>query len=433
VAAHLPDAQQGTTGGTKRRGSLAGSASNTNLPNFAGSAGLAHLEAVNPGSNFYTLHRGFDTVEWNLALDNARLEPLLYVFPGMVGAGEQQDGHYSYVVSRVGGFSYRYKVAFSCGIDVYLPDHGFTRYGLRVVAHAACCLIADDVGADVLRVLSYVTGADELELDAALSLSRVDVCLDLLMPDADYQKFCGKVATRAHTVVTRARHVSSFKDGDRYTGVSVGKQEVKLRSYDKQAEALQGGDWKLWAAVYGRGAGFEVPEGYVVVRFEYQLRREFLKQCCVHGVEQHDTCGGLRSLGEFRAASADLLTYLTADWFRLAGAARGKAHTRVVLPFWHDVAFAFVASAWSTVSGALRRQLRRYVSTNLERLADMAAGCLASMAAVLGHYDGLDGGLSSSVVLGFLGRHIERSREKWQKGRDRRYRQLPYGLRMVPV
>lgn len=412
----------------------AGPSSNTDLPNCAPGDGLKHSNALKPGSKFSVLHLGFDTLEWNLSLDDPELEGLVQLLAPMVGAGEQQDSQYAFVVSRVGGLVHRYKVQFSHGFDVYLPDVGFSRYGLRVVAHSKACLMAEDVQVDAVAVLVYLTGAHELALASRLSLSRVDVCLDLLMPGADYQRFCKQVATRGSSVVTRARKIDSYLDGDRYTGVSVGQEKVKLRSYDKKAEAVQGGDWALWSEVYGRGEGFDVPDGQVVPRFEYQLRRGFLRECCVHGVElHHEGCPGLRSLADFRAASADVLAYLTGDWFRLAGAARGKNHERPLRPFWREVRAGFLDAAWSSFSGSLRRQLKRFVSTNVEQLADMAAGCLATLAAVLGHAEGQEEGLPAPRVLGFLGRHMDRGRERWEQRRDRRYRQLPYGSKLVPV
>jgi hypothetical protein len=418
--------------------SVAGSPSNTNLPIFAVGASLADRDAVKRAGKFPVLHLGFDTIEWNYKLDDLRLAGLVCPLAPMVGAGEQVDSQYSFVVTRVGGFSYRYKVQFSCGFDVYLPDLGFSRYGLRVVAHSKACVLADDIEADVLAVLGYLLGLD-VEGMAPLVLSRVDVCLDVLMPDADFQRFSGQVAGRSSSVVTRARHMSGWIDSGRYTGVSIGKEQVKLRAYDKGAEALVGGDWPFWSQLYGRGESFEVPVGQVVARFEFQLRREALRDW-----NKEQLPDGLDTLEHFRNASGDVLHYLCTDWFRLAGAARGHEHERRSLPFWRGIRDGFVSSAWSSYSGVLRRKLKRSVSSNLGKLTDMAAGCLASMAAVLGHTQEDErssaeddrpspSAVSDTAALGFLRQHIDHVRAKWEAGRDRRFKQLKYPAKNVPV
>lgn len=420
--------------------SAAGSPSNTNLPIFAsvGSVadGLPHRDAVKRAGKFPVLHLGFDTIEWNYKLDELTLAGLVYPLAPMVGAGEQVDSQYSFVVTRIGGFSYRYKVQFSAGFDVYFPDAGFSRYGLRIVAHSKVCVLADNIEDDALAVIAYLLGLDAEQL-APLALSRVDVCLDLLMSDAEFQRFSKQVAGRSSSVVTRARHMSGYIDGDRYTGVSVGKEQIKLRVYDKVAESLIGGDWSFWSQLYGQGQSFEVPEGQVVARFEFQLRRETLRDW-----NKEQLPDGLSTLEQFRASSADVLHYLCTDWFRLAGAPRGHEHERRSLPFWRGVRDGFVSSAWSSYSGTLRRKLRRTVSSNLGKLTDVAVGCLASIAAVLGHTqqdehgssdDGASGAVSEVAALGFLRQHIERIRAKWEAGRDRRYKQLKYPAKRVPV
>jgi hypothetical protein len=414
--------------------SSAACSSNTKPSICAFGKAIGVADAVKGGLKFQQLHMGFDTVEWSLKVSDEDVEMLVAVFGPLVGKGEQADNYRRFVVSRIGGFIWRFKVTFASGFEVFIPDVGFSRFPVKFVAHSTLCLVSSDLMADLVSLIEYLCCAEQLP--GRLSLTRVDVCSDLLMSEGEFQRFSGQVARGDDAVVSRARKVDSYRDGDRFTGVSVGRESIKLRVYDKFAEAEQGGDWSQWSLVYGRGKEFEVAEGYVVARFEYQLRREFLQECCTHGEHADgEVCSGVTSLEEFQASAADVFAYLTDDWFRVAGPARGHDHVRVARPFWRSVAASFVQCGWSSFTGSFRRRLRRCVAMNMERLADMAGGCLASIAAVLGHEVEAGQGASMERALSFLGRHMDRDREHWQQGRDRRYKALLYGpkWRSVPV
>jgi hypothetical protein len=342
---------------------------------------------------------------------------------GLVGQGELLHFERPYVVSRVGGF-YRYKVAVADGVDLLFPPRERAYMGVMVHAGARVCLSSVDVEREACEVLGWFLPDDDLA--ARLSMSRIDGCLDVLMTEGDFQVMSGQVAKKSVVVVTRGHSKEPFIDGERYTGFAVGKGDLRLRVYDKGLKAGKDGTWPMWSAVYAPGVeAYTVPDGMVLARFEWQLRRGFLKQ-----IKTPDGRFPATTLAGFKDAAPMIFEYLCDHWFSLRGPARGGKHERPMLATWKAITAGFVDAPWSELSTEVKRVLRREVSTNVPRLLDMAGGVVATVAAALGHRHGGDSAMGLAAVLLELKRHIEGDTNKWHRRRDRRYSELRYNSKV---
>jgi hypothetical protein len=407
-------------------GVVAGTSTNRYLPNYVSSAILADSKALKTLSKVDVKYRGLDTVDFTIPVSENDLENIEPMLLGLVGQGEVVHYDRRFVVSRVGGF-YRYKVAVADGVDLLVPPQGRAYMGVMVHAGARVCLSSLDLQGEACEVVSWLLPDDDLA--ARLSISRIDGCLDVLMTERAFQLMSGQVAKKSVVVVTRGHDKDPHVAGQRYTGFSVGKGDVRLRLYDKGLKAGKDGTWPMWSAVYAPGdEAYTVPDGYVLARFEWQLRRGFLKQ-----MKTPDGRFPAVTLAGFKEAASMIFEYLCEHWFSLRGPARGGKHERPMLPLWKAITAGFVDAPWSELSIEVKRVVARAVAADEEKLIGQAMGCLASAAAARGHHSGADGPLSDGAMMGVLLQHIKRDRENWRSTCDRRYKQLAYASKNTRV
>ncbi len=150
--------------------------------------------------------------------------------------------------------------------------------------------------------------------------SRVDMCVDLLGP----RDFWG-----AHLVdfaVTRAKYSATHFDNRRLTGISIGRGVMTARLYDKPLEIRQQSK-KFW--MYDIWGISEVPEGQIIVRVEFQLRRESIVAL------------GLRSADELFEFHANAWKYCSEKWLKFQSNP-GKHHTqRKTFSWWNVIQEGF--------------------------------------------------------------------------------------------
>jgi hypothetical protein len=404
----------------------AGTSTNRYLPNYVSSISLVDSKALKSLPKVDVKYRGIDTVDFTIPVSEDDLENIEPMLLELVGQGEVSHFEHRFVVSRVGGF-YRYKVAVADGVDLLVPPQGRAYMGVMVHSGARSCLSSVDLERAAAEVLSCFLPHDDLA--AQLSISRIDACLDVLMLERDFQVMCGQVARKSVVVVTRGRSRTPYLDGARYTGFAVGKGDVHLRVYDKGLKASKDGTWGMWAGVYAPGVDeYAVPDGYVLARFEWQLRRNWLKQ-----MQMPDGRFPALTLAGFRASAPTLLEYLCDHWFSLRGPARGGKHERPMLAVWKAITAGFVDAPWSELTTEVKRVVGRAVAGDSDKLVGQALGCVASAAAVLGHHSGANGPLSDGAMMGVLLQHIKRDRENWLATSERRYKQLAYASKNTRV
>jgi hypothetical protein len=354
-----------------------------------------------------------DTFEYTFKIGSGELREKLIELYGCRGR-EVELGGVRCLVRRVGGL-WPVEVRTESGVRVQLPEEGFESRRVRVIAGADYCagLACGSMHSAVVKLLGSVLGLDMSDRD--LVMSRVDPALDVRTSLVEADALFAMVDD-GEVVVTRGRSqqdFSSYKRCRRRTGFAIGRGDVRLRVYDKREECTKPGKrgkWEVWLERWGLAS---LPDDETVVRSEWQLKRDFLKQFGAH------------TLDDFLARAADVLGYTNGSWFRLAGPPAGKLHKRETLPVWSSVAAAFVSGEWSRGIGAKRVKVLPVL--DVDALLAQAAGCLRGVAAAVGLRDGNGEVVSSGRAMVALRDHIERLPERWVEGVARSMLAQQYG------
>lgn len=203
---------------------------------------------------------------------------------------------------------------------------------------------------------------------------RVDLAVDFLSP--------GFPEIDRTEIVSRARSRRLFMEGDRVTGLAVGRGDMSARLYDKLYE-LRGDEQKLsWMlGIWGLESK---PEGQTVLRLEFQLRGKSLFNQW-----------GVDTLWDLLQVQGDIMRYLTGSWLRLAGDESGHDHERRDLPMWAWVREAVKDLRLGTL-GVMRAAVRRL--PDLKGLRDQLLGVTASYAAAVGVRLGMGRPLSAQEL-----------------------------------
>jgi hypothetical protein len=147
--------------------------------------------------------------------------------------------------------------------------------------------------------------------------SRIDLCVDMLMPEKDFD------SSIKENAVTRAEY-SSDHYNHKYKileGIHIGKGVVSARIYDKGFELKK--SKKEW--MYDVWGIEKIPDGHKIIRVEFQLRREAIKEL---GIDLIDT---------FSQLSTDLWGYCTEKWLCFKDHPEKHHSLRTTLPWWKAV------------------------------------------------------------------------------------------------
>lgn len=199
--------------------------------------------------------------------------------------------------------------------------------------------------------------------EVVLRLSRVDPCADVLCSSGLPEVGIGDVVSKG-----RARQV--YYEGGSWRGLSVGKGLVRFRLYDKLAQC--GDEWRFWMhEVWKLTEG--IASGEEVWRFEWQLRRDALKEW------------GVDTVSDLISVQGDVMRGLL-DWVRFAGAEEGHDNHRPDLPLWAWLRRE-IGGLQLGVLGVVRGVFLRL--PKLDQLKAQAVGLLASITCGLSLVDGM--------------------------------------------
>jgi hypothetical protein len=164
--------------------------------------------------------------------------------------------------------------------------------------------------------------------------------------------------------VTRARKTSFHKDGRKFTGVQYGKGSIVGRLYDKALEiATQ--SHKTWMYdIWNINEG-ELPDELRVIRVEFQLRREVLKDLAL------DTVWDLIN------HPRNLWAYCTHNWLKFTDDPELETRFQETLAFWKTVQEGFMG-------GQLGEPLIRAKAVNVKKkqIAQQLLGQLTSLVVI---------------------------------------------------
>jgi hypothetical protein len=187
-------------------------------------------------------------------------------------------------------------------------------------------------------------------------ISRVDLCVDITFP--------AKIWTMnlINYCVSRATYTAPHFHNRKLTGLSIGKKKIAARLYDKPLEIKQQSK-KFWMFdIWGIKS---VPESLKVIRIEFQLRREVIKDL---GLDQVDSLFG---------SCDNLWAYCSKQWLKFQSRP-GKHHTqRKTFRWWKIVQSGFLG-----VQDASPLIRFKSIRTVQDQLFAQTLGTLESMVAI---------------------------------------------------
>lgn len=187
-------------------------------------------------------------------------------------------------------------------------------------------------------------------------LSRVDLCLDFIMSEDSWSQ------SLMDDAVTRATDFAPYYRHKKLTGIRIGKGIISARLYDKPLEIRQQSkkEWMfdIWKIE-------EVPKGKKIIRIEFQMRREALKQL------------GLNSAEDLFQKASNAWAYCTKKWLKFRDGA-GLHHTQRSTLNWYRE----IQNGFGGVQGAKPLIRKKAVSMDIKRLMLQANGLIESMHAI---------------------------------------------------
>ena len=186
----------------------------------------------------------------------------------------------------------------------------------------------------------------------SVKVTRVDLYCDVLVREEVWGEHLHALA------VTRAATWKPYYEHDRLTGITIGSGKVLCRLYDKPWE-IANKSHKVWMYLVWKIVA--VPEGHMIIRVEFQLRREAIKALGV------DTWEDLQRTVE------NVWGYCTQEWLRFADNPEREHKYRETLPWWKvvqenflgvvDACPAIRAEAYTENRRQLLTQFRGYLSS----------------------------------------------------------------------
>ena len=205
----------------------------------------------------------------------------------------------------------------------------------------------------ILFLLKHVGG-----WATAVKVSRVDLCLDLLVQRTLWSPDLAK------NIVCRARAKANHESGRSFSGFEFGRGKIGCRMYDKPLEIAEKSK-KTWFYDIWNIIQDEMPDELRVIRTEFQLRREVLKEL------------GLNTVWEFMNHPRNLWAYCVHEWLKFTDDPLRDPREQTVLPFWTTVQEGFMG-------GQCAHPLIRAKAVNIKKkqLAQQLIGQLTSLIVV---------------------------------------------------
>jgi hypothetical protein len=188
-------------------------------------------------------------------------------------------------------------------------------------------------------------------------LSRVDLCVDFLMPEKRWS-YDGLM----EYAVTRATDYAPYYKNRKLTGIRIGKGYISARFYDKPLEIKQQSNKEWMYDIWGIS---EVPEKYKIIRLEFQLRRNVLKEL------------GLNDYEDLFEKSANAWAYCTQDWLKFQDRP-GLHHTQRNTLDW----YVGIQNGFNGIQGAEPLVREKAIRANKKLLMQQVNGLIIALHAI---------------------------------------------------
>lgn len=155
-----------------------------------------------------------------------------------------------------------------------------------------------------------------------VKLSRMDLCVDILIPEKYWSKdLIGYAVTRANDRV-------QYFDGSKLQGIRFGKGNISARLYDKELEIKQQSK-KHW--MYSVWKFDKVPNNMKVIRVEFQIRREVMREL------------GLDEFDQLITEYGGVWSYCTKKWLNFKdNPGKHQKHQRKTFDWWKKIQNGFL-------------------------------------------------------------------------------------------
>jgi hypothetical protein len=195
-----------------------------------------------------------------------------------------------------------------------------------------------------------------------LKVGRVDLCIDFVIPDELWGEDLFQYT------VTRATDKGFYHSHDMLTGVRIGKGAISARLYDKPLEIKQQSKKTWMYEIWGLD---EVPQASRIIRIEFQMRREVLKQL------------GLDLIEDLFERVSQLWAYCTREWLKFQDRP-GAHHNQRKTFFWYEQ----IQDGFMGIQGAEPLVRERADFTERRRLLSQGYGYMISLyAKILDEHD----------------------------------------------
>ena len=222
----------------------------------------------------------------------------------------------------------------------------------------------------VENILSFLN--EQEGLLKSIKLSRVDLCMDTLFPEPLWNQDLNLYR------VTQSTKTNFYYSHHHLTGIKFGEGSLSARLYDKVMEIKQRSNKTWMFEVWGIN---DVPEGYKIIRIEFQLRREAIKEL---GLDQYSDLFRLQQ---------NVWKYCTEKWLKFQDNPGKQSKLRKTFPWWQNIQNGFKDSF--KAFPAIRNKA---ISSNQEQLFCQAHGMLTSYAALLQEKDALPFGSEVTIT-----------------------------------
>jgi hypothetical protein len=186
--------------------------------------------------------------------------------------------------------------------------------------------------------------------------SRVDLCVDFLIPEEIWSSDLMEYA------VTRASDFAPYYRFKKLTGIRIGKGAISARLYDKPLE-IQQQSRKVWMFdIWGLN---EVPKGKKIIRIEFQLRREVLRDIKIKNID------------DLFQKIDGVWAYCTKSWLKFQDRP-GLHHTQRTTFDWYEE----IQNGFAGVQGAEPLVREKAVRIDKQRLIQQANGLIIALHAI---------------------------------------------------
>jgi len=189
-----------------------------------------------------------------------------------------------------------------------------------------------------------------------MKISRIDLCVDLFISDEIWN--ANLFLDHANT---RATDISIYTKYRKLSGAQIGRGKILARMYDKALEIVK--SQKTW--LYDIWNIHYVPDGFKVIRIEFQLRREMLRELAV------DT------IWNFVNHPQSLWNYCVHSWLKFVDDRTLHVRDQQLFPFWITVQNGFMHS--QNYPAMVRAKM---IEVEQRRAAQHIMGHLSSLIAI---------------------------------------------------